>query len=183
MGVVHGVRAFVPHMLEAASSDAAYEGHVVNTASMAGLLAPPTMGIYNVSKHAVVALTETMHQDLALVTDRVHCSLLCPYFVPTGISKSERNRGGEPANLTHSQRVAQAMTDKAVGGGKVTAEHVAQLVFDAVRARRFYIYSHPKALKGVQTRMEDILQQRNPSDPYADKPEVAAELRRQLRGA
>jgi short-subunit dehydrogenase len=168
-------------MLEAAKRDAGYEGHVVNTASMAGLLAPPTMGVYNVSKHAVVALTETMYQDLALVTDRVHCSLLCPYFVPTGISRSERNRGDAPGNLTLSQRVSQAMTDKAVSSSKVTAAQVAQIVFDAVRARRFYIYSHPKALKGVQTRMEDVLQQRNPTDPYAERPEVSAALRQQLR--
>ncbi len=183
MGVVHGVRVFVPHMVKAAAADAGYEGHVVNTASMAGLLSPPTMGIYNVSKHAVVTLTETLHQDLSLMTDRVHASLLCPYFVPTGIHRSDRNRADSAAPLTHSQRVSQAMTDKAVGSGKVTAAQVAALVFDAVRAQRFYIYSHPKALKSVQTRLEDIMQARNPSDPFADKPDVAAELKRKLREA
>ncbi len=182
MGVVNGLRAFTPRMLAAAEKDAGYEGHIVNTASMAGLLAPPTMGIYNASKHAVVALTETLHQDLSLVTDQIHASLLCPFFVPTGIAASERNRADSSAALTRSQRVAKAMTDKAVGGGKVTAAQVAQLVFDAVRAKRFYIYSHPKALKSVQTRLEDVMQQRNPSDPYVDKPELREELKRLLRG-
>jgi NAD(P)-dependent dehydrogenase (short-subunit alcohol dehydrogenase family) len=183
MGVVHGLRVFTPRMLAAAEKDPGYEGHIVNTASMAGLLAPPTMGIYNASKHAVVALTETLHHDLGLVTDRIHASLLCPFFVPTGIRNSERNRDDSSAALTRSQRVAKAMTDKAVTSGKVTAEQVAQLVFDAVRAKQFYIYSHPKALKSVQTRMEDIVMQRNPTDPYADKPEVRDELKRLLRGA
>ncbi len=92
MGVVHGVRLFTPMMLDAARQDPAWRGHIVNTASMAGLLTPPNMGIYNVSKHAVVSLTETLYQDLALVTDQVGASVLCPYFVPTGIGRSERNR-------------------------------------------------------------------------------------------
>ena len=183
MGVVHGLRAFTPRMLAAAQKDPAYEGHIVNTASMAGLLSPPTMGIYNASKHAVVAITETLHHDLSLVTDRIHASLLCPFFVPTGIRNSERNREDAAAALTRSQEVARAMTDKAVTSGKVTAAQVAQLVFDAVRARQFYVYSHPKALKSVQTRMEDIVMQRNPTDPYADKPELREELKRLLRDA
>jgi NAD(P)-dependent dehydrogenase (short-subunit alcohol dehydrogenase family) len=185
MGVAHGVRVFVPAMLDAARADASYEGHVVNTASMAGLLNPPNMGAYNVSKHAVVSLSETLYQDLALVTDQVSASVLCPYFVPTGIHQSHRNRPREmvdaQARPTRSQRVAQAMTSKAVESGRVTAAQVAGLVFDAVRARRFYIYSHPKALGAVQTRLEDVMQARNPTDPFADKPEIGAELRAALR--
>ncbi|NBX13558.1 MAG: SDR family oxidoreductase, partial [Betaproteobacteria bacterium] len=90
-GVVHGVRLFTPMMLEASHKDPDYEGHIVNTASMAGLLTAPNMGIYNVSKHAVVALTETLYQDLKLVNDRISASVLCPYFVPTGITQSHRN--------------------------------------------------------------------------------------------
>ncbi|MDP1567240.1 MAG: SDR family oxidoreductase, partial [Polaromonas sp.] len=88
MGVAHGVRVFTPMMLEAAAKDPAWQGHIVNTASMAGLLNAPNMGIYNVSKHAVVALSETLYQDLALVTDQISASVLCPFFVPTGISQS-----------------------------------------------------------------------------------------------
>ncbi len=83
MGVAHGVRVFTPMMLDAAKKNPAYEGHIVNTASMAGMLNAPNMGIYNVTKHAVVAMSETLHQDLRLVTDQIHASVLCPYFVPT----------------------------------------------------------------------------------------------------
>lgn len=183
MGVVHGVRVFTPMMLEAAKNDPAWLGHIVNTASMAGLLAPPNMGIYNVSKHAVVSLSETLYQDLSLVTDQVGASVLCPYFVATGINDSQRNRPGELAadKPTKSQLIGQAMISKAVSAGKVTAADVAQKVFDAVAANRFYIYSHPKAIGAVQTRMEDILQARNPTDPFADKPELGAQLRAALR--
>ncbi len=184
MGVVHGVRLFTPMMLAAAKADAAYQGHIVNTASMAGLLNAPNMGIYNVSKHAVVALSETLYQDLALVTDQISASVLCPFFVPTGISQSHRNR---PADLqaegkpTQSQLIGQAMSDKAVGSGKVTAAQVAQMVFDAVSAGQFYIYSHPKAIGSVQTRMEDVMLARNPTDPFAHKPELGVELKKALR--
>ncbi len=184
MGVVHGVRVFTPLMLEAAKRDPAYRGHIVNTASMAGLLSPPNMGVYNVSKHAVVALTETLYQDLSLVTEQVSASVLCPFFVPTGIHQSERNRPAELSDattkLTRSQLIGQAMGDKAVGSGKVSAAEVAQKVFDAVAANVFYIYSHPKAIKSVQTRLEDILQARNPTDPFIDKPELGIQLRKEL---
>jgi NAD(P)-dependent dehydrogenase (short-subunit alcohol dehydrogenase family) len=184
-GVIHGVRLFTPMMLEAAQKDPSFQGHIVNTASMAGLLNPPNMGIYNVSKHAVVSLSETLYQDLALVTDQIGASVLCPFFVPTGIHKSERNR---PSGLaadkpTRSQLIGQAMSDKAVSSGKVTAAEVAQKVFDAITANQFYIYSHPKAIASVQTRLEDIMQARNPTDPFAHKPELGVELKRALRAA
>lgn len=183
-GVVHGVRLFTPMMLAAAKADPAYRGHIVNTASMAGLLTPPNMGIYNVSKHAVVALSETLYQDLQLVTEQVSASVLCPYFVPTGISQSQRNR---PADLaadrpTASQLIGQAQSDKAVGSGKVSAADVAQKVFDAVAQGQFYIYSHPQALGNVQSRMEAIVQGNNPPDPFAARPDVGEGLRTALRG-
>lgn len=183
MGVAHGVRVFTPMMLAAAQADPGYEGHIVNTASMAGLLSPPNMGVYNVSKHAVVTLSETLYQDLSLVTDQVTASVLCPFFVPTGIHQSHRNRPADmtAAKPTRSQMIAQAMSEKAVTSGKVTAEEVAQKMFDAVRERRFYIYSHPQALKSVQVRLEDVVQGRNPTDPFADKPELGEQLRAALR--
>ena len=185
MGVVHGVRCFTPMMLAAARQDPAWQGHIVNTASMAGLLNPPNMGIYNVSKHAVVSLSETLYQDLALVTDQISASVLCPYFVPTGIHQSERNRPANlpAANASLSQRVGQSTLDKAVVSGKVSAAEVAQKVFDAMETNQFYIYSHPKAIGAVQTRLEDILQARNPSDPFAHKPALGVELKRALRAA
>jgi NAD(P)-dependent dehydrogenase (short-subunit alcohol dehydrogenase family) len=183
-GVVHGVRLFTPMMLEAAHKDPSYQGHIVNTASMAGLLTAPNMGIYNVSKHAVVALSETLYQDLKLVTDQISASVLCPYFVPTGITQSQRNR---PAALpedkpTQSQLIGQAMSDKAVSSGKVSATEVAQKVFDAIASGQFYIYSHPQALGNVQSRMEAIVQQHNPPDPFAARPDVGDKLRAALRG-
>ncbi len=185
MGVVHGLRVFTPMMLEAAGKDPGFEGHIVNTASMAGLLNPPNMGVYNVSKHAVVSLSETLYQDLRLVTEQVTASVLCPFFVTTGITRSERNRPAElpAAKPTKSQLIGQAMSDKAVGSGKVTAAMVAQFVFDALREQRFYIYSHPQALASVQTRLEDVVQIRNPTDPFAHKPEIGAELRAALRAS
>ena len=186
MGVAHGVRVFTPMMLEAAQKDPAYQGHIVNTASMAGLLNAPNMGVYNVSKHAVVSLSETLYQDLALVTDQISASVLCPYFVPTGISQSHRNRPNElkaaGTKPTRSQLIGQAMSDKAVGSGKVTDADVALKVFDAISAGQFYIYSHPKAIGSVQVRMEDIMLARNPTDPFNHKPELGVELKKALRG-
>ena len=184
MGVAHGVRVFTPMMLAAAKADPAYDGHITNTASMAGLLNAPNMGVYNVSKHAVVALSETLYQDLRLVTDQISASVLCPFFVPTGITKSHRNRPGDlkdDTQPTRSQLIGQAMSDKAVGSGKVSAAQVAQFVFDAIAEKRFYVYSHPKALASVQTRLEDIMTQRNPTDPFAHKPELGEQLKAQLR--
>jgi NAD(P)-dependent dehydrogenase (short-subunit alcohol dehydrogenase family) len=186
MGVVHGVRAFTPLMLEAEKKDPAYEGHIVNTASMAGLVCAPNMSTYNVSKHAVVALTETLYQDLALVSDRVTASLLVPYFVPTAIHESQRNRPGELQSdkpLTKSQLIGQANSAKAVTSGKVTAAQVAQFVFDAIEAKRFYIHSHPQAISGVQARMDDLVQMRNPSNPFFARPEMWDRLRTALRDA
>jgi NAD(P)-dependent dehydrogenase (short-subunit alcohol dehydrogenase family) len=185
MGVAHGVRVFTPMMLEAAKKDSSYRGYIVNTASMAGLLNAPNMGVYSVSKHAVVSLSETLYQDLRLVTDQIGASVLCPFFVPTGISQSHRNRPEEfkqsGIKPTKSQMIGQAMSVKAVGGGKVSAADVAQMVFDAVAVGRFYIYSHPKAIKSVQTRLEDIVLARNPSDPFAQKPDIGVALKKALR--
>jgi NAD(P)-dependent dehydrogenase (short-subunit alcohol dehydrogenase family) len=184
-GVIHGVRLFVPMMLEAAAKDPQWRGHVTNTASMAGLLTPPNMGIYNTAKAAVVSLTETMYQDLRLVTDQIGASLLCPYFVPTGIAASDRNKPGALASEkpTRSQLIGKAMSEKAVGSGKVTATEVAQNVFHAIENDQFYVYSHPKALGNVKSRMEGIVSGTNPADPFLERPEIGQNLRAALRGA
>ncbi len=184
-GVVHGVRLFTPMMLEAAAADPNWRGHITNTASMAGLLTPPNMGIYNAAKAAVVSLTETLFQDLNLVTDQIGASLLCPYFVPTGITSSERNRPNAPKNdeLTKSQLIGQAMSNKAVSSGKITAAEVAHKVFAAISDNQFYVFSHPKALGNVKSRMENIVSITNPADPFLERPEIGAKLRAQLREA
>jgi NAD(P)-dependent dehydrogenase (short-subunit alcohol dehydrogenase family) len=170
MGVANGVRAFTPLMLEQNEP-----AHIVNTASVAGFLASPAMGVYNASKHAVVALTETLYHDLAIVGGPVGCSLLCPAFVPTGIAQAERSRPEGLRNdspLTVSQQMADKQLTKAVESGRVSAKDVAEMTFDAVREQRFYVLTHPKILASVQLRFDDILGLRNPTDPLSLKPEV-----------
>ena len=183
-GVIHGVRIFTPLMLACAARDPSFEGHIVNTASMAGLLNAPTMGVYNVSKHAVVSLSETLYHDLQLTDAPIGASVLCPYFVPTGISESHRNRPSDvsmTAGSTASQLAAQAMTSKAVQSGKVSAYDVARLTFEAVADGRFYIYSHPGALGNVAERMDEIVHQRNPGDPYKAAPHIRDMLRAKMQ--
>jgi len=168
--VIHGIRLFVPRMI--AQGDAC---HVVNTASVAGLLSAQLMAVYNVSKHAVVTLSETLFQDLRVAKANVGVTVLCPAFVATGIAKSERNRPAElqSEELTPSQKIAAAATLKAVESGKMTAAEVAAKTFDCIRENRFYCITHPKILGSVELRMQDILAQRNPSDPFSLKPAAA----------
>jgi NAD(P)-dependent dehydrogenase (short-subunit alcohol dehydrogenase family) len=170
MGVAHGVRVFTPIMLRQDEP-----AHIVNTASVAGLLSPPSMGVYNASKHAVVSLTETLYHDLKLVGGQVGCSLLCPAFVPTGIADAERARPDTLRNdaaPTRSQLAAGKQLHRAVQSGKRTAADVADMTFDAIKAGRFYVLTHPGILDTVRLRHEDIEQQRNPTDPLSLKPEV-----------
>ncbi len=127
----------------------------MNTASVAGLLSAPAMGVYNASKHAVVALTETLYHDLKIVGGQVDCSLLCPAFVPTGIADAERVRPEALRNegaLTASQEMAGKQLSKAVHSGKLSARDVADLTFDAIRERRFYVITHPRIMASVQLR-------------------------------
>ena len=183
-GVVHGIRHFTPLMLEAAHSDPRYRGRIINSASMAGLVSSPLMGMYSATKHAVVSLSETLYHDLALVTDQVSCSVLCPFFVPTGIARSDRNRPKELVDerpATNAQIIAQQMNERAVAHGKISAPEVARLVFDAIGEERFYIYSHPLAMGGVERRMQDIIHRRNPTDPLADKPEFRRKMAQAIR--
>jgi len=160
--VIHGVRIFTPLML--AHGEPA---HIVNTASAAGLISAPHMGIYNVSKHAVVALSETLHHDLKLAQSKIGVSVLCPAFVPTGISQSHRNRPADLANTTPptpSMLMAQQASVKAVGSGRISAPEIAALTFAAIEAGQFYIVPHQKILDLVAVRMQDIVAQRNPTD-------------------
>ncbi|MDR5787357.1 MULTISPECIES: SDR family oxidoreductase [unclassified Caballeronia] len=168
MGVANGLRAFVPIMFEQNEP-----AHIVNTASVAGLLAAPAMGVYNASKHAVVALTETLHHDLRLAgASMIGVSLLCPAFVPTGIADAERSRPDALANdapYTASQKLAARQLTRAVEGGKLSARDIADLTFDAVREGRFYVITHPAIMPSVQLRLDDIAQLRNPTDPMSLK--------------
>jgi NAD(P)-dependent dehydrogenase (short-subunit alcohol dehydrogenase family) len=185
-GVIHGVRVFTPLMLECARREPGYSGHIVNTASMAGLLVPPAMGVVNVSKHAVVALTETLYHDLRLVDAAVNASVLCPDFVPTDIAHSERHR---PEELRHdgpptpSQRTGLALIRQAVASGQVAASNVARITFDGIRRGDFYIYTHPATLQTVAARMDAIVHGKLPADPYAATPQFTRQLKAGSRGA
>lgn len=163
-GVIHGVRVFTPIMLAQGG-----EAHIVNTASVSGLISPPGSAMYNVTKHAVVTLTETLYHDLALKQARIGCSVLCPAYVPTGIIDSERNRPAPLRNpaqeKTAEQQAREALLRKAVTSGKRSAADVAEKVYEAVRDGRFYILTHPRIKPSIQWRMEDILQERNPTNP------------------
>ena len=167
-GVIHGLRSFVPHLI--AQNEPA---HIVNTASVAGLLSPPGMAIYCVSKHAVVTLTECLHHDLASKTDLVKASVLCPAYVPTGISDSERNRPAElrnaPREPTPYDLAREEALRHAVKSGRITADDVAERVFEAVRDERFYILTHQKIKGAIETRMQDILLERAPTDTSRPK--------------
>jgi NAD(P)-dependent dehydrogenase (short-subunit alcohol dehydrogenase family) len=163
-GVIHGVRAFTPALL------AQQEGHIVNTASVAGLISPPGMGAYNVTKHAVVALSETLYHDLSERNAKVGVSVLCPAYVPTGIADSERSRPRHLASAVEKSQETQAkeaLMRKAVKSGKISADEVARAVVKAVKANRFYILTHPRIKPAIRARMEDILKERAPRNPLA----------------
>ena len=162
-GVIHGVRSFMPRLL------ARNEGHVVNTASVAGLISPPGTAAYNVTKHAVVALSETLYHDLRERQSAVGVSVLCPAYVPTGIADSERNR---PADVqatpkTKETLAREAMLKKAVTSGRLSADDVARAVVQAVKAERFYVLTHPRIKGAIAARTEDILEERAPRNPMA----------------
>jgi len=164
-GVIHGIRAFVPRLI------AQDEGHVINTASVAGLISPPGMAVYDVTKHAVVTLSETLHHDLRLQNSGVGVSVLCPAFVPTGIADSERARpstlANPPGTQSAAQRATEAMVKKAVASGKISAAQVADAVLDAIRRERFYILTHERIKPAIRARLEDVLEERVPRNPLA----------------
>ena len=162
-GVVHGIRAFMPLML---AQDT--ECHIVNTASVAGLLPYHSSAPYQVTKHAVVALSENLYFSLAQRNAKIKVSVLCPGWVKTRILESERNRPEEYLNPSQQQifrpeneAIMQEMRQAVEAG--MSPDHLAGFVFDAIREEKFYILSHPEFTPAIQTRMEDILEQRNPS--------------------
>ncbi len=164
-GVIHGVRFFVPIMLEQDT-----DGHVVNTASIAGLISGSALGIYKVTKHGVVSLSETLSCELAEMGSKVKVSVLCPGFVNTRIMDSDRNRPAELQNPPEEEVWTPEMEAQSEGMRRavlrgIPATQVADAVFDAIREERFYIHTHPELKAWVQMRMEAILQERNPTSP------------------
>lgn len=164
-GVIHGVRTFTPLIVASGG------GHVVNTASMAGLTSPPGMSPYNVSKHAVVTLSETMAVELQMTHPEVGVSVLCPGWVRTRIHEADRNRpagvdpfpgaeggGAEAEGLAALRR----MVEQWIAEGLDPAD-VAAMVVDAVRHGRFYVLTHPEWQGMVRDRVERMLSGQNPS--------------------
>jgi NAD(P)-dependent dehydrogenase (short-subunit alcohol dehydrogenase family) len=161
-GVIHGIRSFVPRMLESGA-----EGYIVNTASIAGLTSGPGLSVYMASKHAVVSLTETLYHELTIRGTSIGVSVLCPGFVKTRIQDAERNRPARLQNAPSEQKLSREEQE----GGQIlklaiqkgmSPQQQAEVVFEAIREKRFYIYP-PEFKGGIQTRMEDILQLRNPT--------------------
>jgi NAD(P)-dependent dehydrogenase (short-subunit alcohol dehydrogenase family) len=168
-GTIHGIRVFVPIML---AQDT--ECHIVNTASCAGLL-PVAAGPYTVTKYGIVALSETLHRDLARIGAKVKVSVLCPGLVRTRFLDSERNRpveyGGDGAVTTSSPEEDEARwaaVEKAYPqlGGVLSPDDVAQTTFAAIRSEQLYVLTHREALIPlIRARMEDIIHERNPQNP------------------
>jgi NAD(P)-dependent dehydrogenase (short-subunit alcohol dehydrogenase family) len=154
-GVIHGMRVFLPMLLEQG------EGHIVNTASVAGLFAAPFMGPYNASKFAVVAISETTRNELSMVGSAVGISVLCPAWVKTRIHESARNRPAElkNADLPGEQDRQSAMTGIIEGliENGLAPDDVADQVAAAVLADDFYILTHPASAEMVKARMEAIV--------------------------
>ncbi len=161
-GVIHGVRVFTPIMLRQNSPS-----HIINTASVAGMLSTQGMAAYNVAKHGVVTLSETLYHDLKRRAATIDVSVLCPAWVNTAIWDSARNRPEDLQNSVERKAEDDIKLEEsarhAIQSGKVTAPMVAEIVFAAIEANQFYILTHPKIKKWVGLRVEDILQDRQPS--------------------
>ena len=161
-GVIHGVRVFARHMV------AQKEGHIVNTASMAGLISVPGMGPYNVTKHAVVTLSETLHAELTTAGSEVGVSVLCPGFVRTRIYEPERHRpaGWQPREEPQQDEATRELREKMLAQVMASAmppDAVAELVLEAVRQRRFYIFTHKGTAAAVERRMSALIDGKNPA--------------------
>ena len=161
-GVIHGIRSFVPILLEQDT-----EGHIVNTSSMAGVTTIPYAAIYHMSKHAVLALSECLHHELALRGSKVNVSVLCPEMVATQIETSARNRPASlqpesgPTESEERKLVEQGMAEAIKKG--VSPVEIANRVLRAIQEERFYILSDGAWRKACNTRMDDIRAGRNPT--------------------
>jgi len=161
-GVIHGIRSFLPILL-----DQGDEGHVVNTASMAALVSLPFTAPYVVSKHAVLALSESLHLELAARGSKVGVSVLCPEAVSTRIPDSERNRPAalrprDAAPLSPERSLVESATRAALA--KATPpEAIAERAIAAIRERRFYVLSDDDWRRACEARQESIRLARNPT--------------------
>jgi NAD(P)-dependent dehydrogenase (short-subunit alcohol dehydrogenase family) len=155
-GVIHGIQSFVPLMVERGE-----DGHVVNTAAAAGLVPLPNTGVYNVSNHAIIALSETLHHELSLVGAKVKVSVVCPGFVNTRIHESARFRPAVEAESPPADDRWQEELRRAVAGG-LPPELVAHRVMEAVIEERLYVLTHPELKTALQRRLGEIVDEKNP---------------------
>lgn len=155
-GVIHGVQAFLPRLLEQGQP-----AHIVNTSSLAGLMSGlPCLGPYNVSKVGVVALSETLRMELAMAGAPVGVSVLCPGSTPTEILESERNRParfGDEDRTTDGEAFRQAVRSGFEGPGARTATEVAADVLDAIRRDRFWIITSGEMRDGIGARFAEVM--------------------------
>ena len=163
-GVVHGIRAFVPGMVER-NEDA----HIVNTASIAGLTSGAALPIYGASKHAVVRITEALHFQLQQMQSKVKVSVLCPGGVRTRITSASRNRPealrneGDTPSIEWAQRSDELWSQRSA---TMEPSEVADKVWRAVQDERFYILTHDGSEEGVRRRLEAILADVAPAREY-----------------
>lgn len=157
-GVIHSIRTFIPIMLRQGS-----EGHVVNTASLAGLLSYPLqyMGMYCASKHAVLSISETLAADLAATGSKIGVSVLCPGFVRTRIMESERHRPADLASERHADAALAEWWKAGVEGGS-DPKDIAAAVLAAIRENRLYVLPHSDFNDAIRSHAEDLVMQRNP---------------------
>ena len=156
-GVIHGIATFVPLLMEQG------EGHVVNTASIAGLTTTAFLGPYHATKFAVVAMSEVLYKDLQTAGSPVGVSVLCPGFVQTRIAESDRNRPAwAPERDVEGAEELRAVIQAMVDGG-ITPTAVADRVIDAVKTDTFYILTHPELTEAIQIRCDDMVQGRPPT--------------------
>lgn len=155
-GVLYGVQAFVPRMLKAG-----HEAHIVNTASLAGLTTRPLMSAYNVSKHAVVALSECLYAELQLATDNIHVSVLCPAWAKTRLAESARNKPeGVVANASASFGFYSTLKHVVEQG--TPPEEIVDAMVQAIRSNQFWILTHPQFDGSIRERFESMLSRTNP---------------------
>jgi NAD(P)-dependent dehydrogenase (short-subunit alcohol dehydrogenase family) len=163
MGVVHGIRTFLPIMIQQGT-----EAHIVNTASLAGLV-PGMMTLYCTTKFAVVGLSESIHLELTRGGLKPRISVLCPGWVDTNILDSQRNRPAElandvPAPVTPVGEAIRDWVGEQLRSG-LSPRAVGEQVLAAIREERFYILTHPAEMPAIEQRMQDILAGNNPTLP------------------
>lgn len=160
-GVINSIKTFVPIMLKQNN-----ECHIINTASIAGLTSAPGNSIYSVSKHGIINISESLYYELKLAKAKVDVSVVCPGFVKTRLSDAERNRPEELKSFESVQspqkQMINHMFNEGVSNG-ISPEIVSEKIFEGIKAKKFYIFTDDDCKLMIKQRMEDILNENNPT--------------------